>query len=121
LRVELTQRRLAQPGAGLREAALARHPHHTRAPQNPQPLQQAAQHLARARAHEQRQSNHVIHHYLRRQVALAHARPAGLAQHLVHLLQWKRLGDHPKTDLIAHPNPGRQAASNPPHHRASAI
>jgi len=121
LLVELAQRRLAQPGARLREAALTRHLHHTRAPQNPQPLQQAAQHLAQAGAHEQRQGNHVIHHHRRRQVALAHARLASLAQHLVHLLQRKRLGDHPKSDVIAHPNPSRQAGSNTPHHRPSAI
>src|SRR5918993_1758423 len=46
--VQAAQRRLAQAGAGLRDAALARHPDRLRTPQPAQSLQKAAQHLVGA-------------------------------------------------------------------------
>ena len=79
------------------------------------PFQQAAQHLAGARAHVERQRNGVVDHHLRRQVALALARLARLGQDLLHPLGRKRPGDHAEADVVADTDAGRKAGRNTSH------
>jgi hypothetical protein len=99
--IEPAQRRFAQTTARLRNAALARHLDRLGTPQPAQPLQQAAQHLARARTHVERQGDGVVDHHLRRQITLALARPASLRQYLAHPFGRHGPGDYPKADEVA--------------------
>jgi len=115
LLVEPAQRHLAQAAARLRDAALARDLDRVGAPQPAQALQQAAQHLAGAGPHVQRHGDGVVHHHLRRQVALALARPAGLGQNLLHPVRRERLGDHAEADVVADTNAGWKAGGNTRH------
>ena len=109
LLVELAQRRLAQAGAGLRDTAPARHLDRPSAPEPAQALQEAAQDLAGAGAHVERQGNRVVDHNLGRQVALALARPAGLGQDPTDLVRRKRPGNHAKADVVAETDASRKA------------
>src|SRR5215203_2578284 len=89
------------------------------APQPAQPLQQAAQDLAGAAAHGERQGDRVVDHDLRRQVALALARLAGLGQDLANPVRRERPGDHAEADAVAQTDAGRQAGRSAGHHRRS--
>jgi hypothetical protein len=119
--VEPPQRRLSQPATRLRDAALAGDLDRLGAPQPAQALQQAAQHLAGARAHVKRQGDRVVDHHRRRQVPLALARLAGLGQDLAYPLGRHRPGDHAETDVVAQPNAGRKAGRNTGHRCRSRI
>src|SRR3982750_4023072 len=109
LLVELAQWRLAQAGAGLRDAAPARHPDRLSAPEPAQALQEAAQDLARAGAHVEGQRNRVVDHNLGRKIALALARPAGLGQDPTDLVRRKRPGYHAEADVVAQTDASRKA------------
>src|SRR4051812_45528908 len=102
-------------------AALARDPDRLGTPEPAHALQQAAQHLAGPGAHVERQGNGVVDHDLRRQVALALARPAGLGQDPPHLVGRERLGDHAQADTVAEPNAGGQAGRGTGHCCHSSI
>ena len=101
--------------AGLRDAALARHPDRLGTPEPAQALQEAAQHLAGAGAHVERQGDGVVDHDLRRQVALALARLAGLGQDLPHLVERERPGDHAEADVVAEADAGGKAGGDTGH------
>jgi hypothetical protein len=91
------------------------HPDRVVAPQPAQPLQEAAQHLAGAGAHVERQRDGVVDHDVRRQVALALARLAGLGQDLPHLLERERPGDHAEADVVAEADAGGKAGGDTGH------
>jgi hypothetical protein len=110
--VQLAQRRLAQAGARLRDAALARDPDRLRAPEPAQPFKETAQHLAGADAHVKRQRDGVVDHDVGRQVAFALAGLAGRGQDVPHLLERKGSGDHAEADVIAEADAGRQAGGS---------
>src|SRR3954452_16322297 len=57
----------------------------------------------------------VVDHHLRRQVALALARPAGLRQHPAHPVGRHRPGDHAEADVVAQTDAGRKAGRNTGH------
>ena len=113
--VQATQRRLAQAGAGLRDAALARHLDRLGAPEPAQSLQEAAQDLAGAGAGVERQRDGVVDHDVGRQVALALARLAGLGQDLTHLVEREGPGDPAETDVVAEADAGGQAGASTSH------
>ena len=113
--VQPVQRLRTQARAGLRDAALAGHPDRLRTPEPAQALQEAAQHLAGAGAHVERQGDGVVDHDLRRQVALALAGLAGLGQDLPHLVEREGPGDHAEADVVAEADAGGQAGGGTGH------
>src|ERR1700759_5591205 len=52
---------------------------------------------------------------MRRQIALTLARTPGLHQHLTHLLERDRSGDHPKADVVADTHAGWQCGGSSTH------
>jgi len=60
-------------------------------------------------------ANGVVHHHLRRQVALALARLASLGQNLLHPVRRECPGDHAEADVVADTNAGRKAGGNTRH------
>jgi hypothetical protein len=79
----------------------ARHLDRPGAPEPAQILQEAAQDLAGAGAHVEREGDDVVDHDVGRQVALALARPAGLGQDPPHPFGRERRGDHAQADVVA--------------------
>src|SRR5215208_4051581 len=115
LLIQAMQRRRAQAGAGLRNAAPARHLDRLSAPEPAQALQEAAQDLAGAGTHVERQGNSVVDHNLSRQIALALARPAGLGQDPTDLVRRKRPGNHAEADVVAKTDASRKAGRSTSH------
>jgi hypothetical protein len=106
--IQLPQRLFPQPAARLGDGAFARHLDRRRPPDRAQPVQQAAQHLAQARSHVERQRDDVVDHHMCQQIAFTLARTAALRQHLTHLFERERSGDHPKADVVADAHTGWQ-------------
>src|SRR5215210_8060738 len=104
----------------LRPATLtAPAPQSPRAPEPAQALQEAAQDLAGAGAHVERQGNGVVDHNLGRQVALALARPAGLGQNPTDLVRRKRPRNHAEADVVAKTDASRKAGRSTSHRSRS--
>src|SRR3954449_10678567 len=57
----------------------------------------------------------LVDHDVRRQVALALARPAGLGQDLPHSIEREGLGDHAEADVVAEADAGGQAGRRTGH------
>src|SRR3954464_13594814 len=119
LLIQPMQPRLAQAGAGLRDAAPARYLDRLSAPEPAQALQEAAQDLAGAGAHVERQGNRVVDHNLGRQVAFALARPAGLGKDPTDLVRRKRPGNYAEADVVAQTAASRKARRSTSHRSRS--
>src|SRR3954454_21288957 len=89
------------------------------APEPAQALQEAAQDLAGAGAHVERQGDRVVDHNLGRQVALALARPAGLGQDPADPVRRKRPGNHAEADVVAQTDASRKAGTSTSHRSRS--
>ena len=81
------------------------------------PLQQAAQNLAVGRLGEQHQRHHVVDHQAGRQLTVALALLARLAQHGIDQVPRDRRGQHSQGDIVADPWAVRQARHCPDHQR----